>query len=489
MKAVIVATGENTAPEATGERLPGFLLPLIDRPFLQRIVEFLAEDSVVDSVDIILNHLPEKVEALLKDGARWGVRIRYHLVRVAARPYAAVSRLNTNSPVLLIHAESLPHIFLKQSYASPRPTAFCSAGTWTGWALLDSATSAGVQGLWDYQELAHFVMESARNRGSIVNCPIVLGVRSEAEFIVSQRAALDKRFPGLIFNGREVREGVWICRNVRLHPTATLVPPVYLGENSRVDAGVLLGPNVVVVRDSVLDRGTTVADSTIMPGSYVGQALELDHVIVDGNRLVSVRTGGDAMVRDDFILSGVPSSSFTSTFASLLSRAFALILFILTWPAVLLTALVLRLGRRGPVAYPIEALRLPAEHVWEWQKFSLNSFVAPESRLSALGHFFLRLLPGLIHVVRGQIHLVGVDPRSPDEVMALPADWRILYLRARAGLVTEAFVLHGAHPSPDEVYSCEAYYSVAAGPRHDAKVLLRYIGRMFQAQQAEAVLL
>ena len=33
--------------------------------------------------------------------------------------------------------------------------------------------------------------------------------------------------------------------------------------------------------------------------------------------------------------------------------------------------------------------------------------------------------------------------------MALPNDSRILYLRARAGLVTEAFVLHGAEASAD----------------------------------------
>ena len=132
---------------------------------------------------------------------------------------------------------------------------------------------SAVQPGWDYQELSRFIMDSARNQGSVVNCPVVLGVRSEAEFLFSQRTALDKRFPGLIFYGREVQEGVWIGRNVVLHPTATLVPPVYLGENTPWMREFFSGPNVVVVRDSVLDRGTTVADSTILPGDYVGQAL------------------------------------------------------------------------------------------------------------------------------------------------------------------------------------------------------------------------
>lgn len=482
MKALIIATGKTPPPEDTAERSPLFLLPLIDRPFLQHVVEFVADAGVVDGIEIVLSQAPETVEALFGDGTRWGVPITYHLVRDAARPYAALARLS-DGPLLLAHADCLPQAPLKASLTRQSPLAFCSDGTWTGWALLDSGATSHIGVNWSWEQLSRFVMEAA-SPFTMHDCGTLLGVRSEAEFIASQRAALDKRFAGLMFYGREVQEGVWISRNVTLHPTANLIPPVYLGENSRIGAGIRLGPNVVVVRDCMLDSGTTVENSTILPGSYVGQALELDHVIVERNRLINVRAGGEAIVRDDFILSGIARTSFHSVFTDLLSRTAALILFFLTWPAVLVTALALRLFRHGPVAYAANVVRLPAaENRWEWKTFELNSLAPAESGKSPLGHFFLRFLPGLIHVLRGNLQLVGVAPRSPEEVLALPRDWRALYLRARAGLITEAFALHGADASPDEVYSCEAYYSVAAGLRHDAGILLRYIGRMFQPHQ------
>src|ERR1700722_10228444 len=132
MKALIIATGDRLAPEYAGEGLPGFLLPLIDRPFLQHIVEFLPEAGIVDTIDIVLSHVPEKVEALLGDGTRWGVPIRYSLARDPARPYAALSRLDGVEPVLLVHADCLPQVALKDSVASPQPVAFCADGKWTG---------------------------------------------------------------------------------------------------------------------------------------------------------------------------------------------------------------------------------------------------------------------------------------------------------------------------------------------------------------------
>jgi carbonic anhydrase/acetyltransferase-like protein (isoleucine patch superfamily) len=483
MKALIIATGQPQATEAA-ERPPAFLLPLIDRPFLQHVVEFVAEAGVVDGIDVVLNHMPEKVEALLGDGTRWGVPIRYHLVRDAARPYAMLGRLPTDGPVFLLHSDCLPLATLKECANSLRPVVFCSAGDWTGWMLLDPATLSCIEADWDRDRLSRFVIDSA-NHFVVSDCPVVLSVRSEAEFLVSQRTALDKRFPNLMFYGREVQEGVWISRNVTLHPTANLVPPVYLGENCRIGAGTRLGPNVVVVRDCMLDSGSTVENSAILPGSYVGQALELDHVIVERNRLINVRAGGETIVRDDFILSGITRTSFHLVLANLVSRIAALMLFFFTWPAVLLTMVALRLFRRGPVVNSFNAVQLPAaENRWEWKTFELNSFASPDSNQSAPAHLFLRFLPGLINVLRGQLNLVGVAARSPDEVLALPADWRILYLQARPGLITEAFALHGAYASPDQLYSSEAFYSVASGARHDTKIILRYLGRMFQPHQA-----
>jgi lipopolysaccharide/colanic/teichoic acid biosynthesis glycosyltransferase len=84
----------------------------------------------------------------------------------------------------------------------------------------------------------------------------------------------------------------------------------------------------------------------------------------------------------------------------------------------------------------------------------------------------------MINVVRGELRLVGVQPRSREEIKTLTSDWQALYLQSKAGVVTEAFVVYGLNPTGDELYSAEAFYAVTAGMRHDLKLLSRYFLRV-----------
>ena len=486
MKAVILATGAAAPqPDGSAERAPMFLTPLLDRPFLQHVVEYIVDSGLVETVEFVLHHMPERVEGLFGNGERWGVTFRYHLVRDPARccgPLAALSA--EGAPVLLADAETLPGAPLKEYREQAGPVAFRGDSGWSGWAILDAPTLSGIRPGWAPEELERHVAAATAKPGGVRESAVVLGVHSFAGVIASQRLVLEKRFTGLLFNGRQTQEGVWLCRNVTMHPTATLVPPVFVGENSRIGSGVRLGPNAVVANDCLVGKGTIVADSTILPGSYVGQELELDHVIVDRNRLINVRADGEIILHDDFLLSGMALNPFRAAWTGLLSRASALLLIALTWPLLLVTALGLALFRKGPLRHPVRAVRLPApEGAVEWPTYEWNGFAAQGAPHSVSGHFLLRFLPGLLAVLRGHLHLVGVEPRTPEAVRALPSDWRFLYLKARAGLVTEAFATFGESASEDEIYTAEAFYSVAAGPRHDLRILLRYAAGIFRPRR------
>src|SRR5260370_39158830 len=107
-----------------------------------------------------------------------------------------------------------------------------------------------------------------------------------------------------MLSGREAGEGIWIARNVSLHPTARLTAPVYIGENCRINAGAQLGPRAEISSDCLVDQTSTISDTVIFAGIYVGQALELSHFIVDRNRLGSVKRPYDCVEADDFILGG-----------------------------------------------------------------------------------------------------------------------------------------------------------------------------------------
>jgi NDP-sugar pyrophosphorylase family protein len=493
MRAVIIATGEGPDLAPLTERYPAPLLPLVDRPFIQHVIEFLVGQGVL-RFDLVLSHLPEKVESFLGDGKRWGGRITYHLARDASRPYRLLRALSLDEkqdePFLLGHADRLPQVRLGQ--VQQIPVLFCcreetdpaAALQWTGWALLPPQQVAELPVDVEETGLANHLMTRLGADGRCVEVPPPLSVHSCAALLRSHRAVLNKECSGLLLGGRETSPGIWFSRNVVLHPTARIVPPVYFGENCQVGAGARLGPHAVIGHDCVLDTGAIVSDSVLFPGGYVGEGLELVGVIVDKNRLVNPRLGGAVTITDDFILANLTERRLSQGIANLMARVVALAALLVAAPVLLVCALVLKALRTGPVLYRRQVVRLPAAaDERSWRTYSLWSFCPPAEAEGSQAHpgnmrnLLLRFLPGLVNIVKGDLGFVGVPARSADEIKALSHDWQTLYLRSKAGLVTEAAVRYPASPTEDERYAAEGFYAVTAGWLHDLKLLLSYLGR------------
>ncbi len=89
-------------------------------------------------------------------------------------------------------------------------------------------------------------------------------------------------------SGQEIKPGVWVDKGARVHRTARIVAPVYIGQGARIRASALVTRCSNVERKCVVDYGTAVEDSSILPFTSVGRALELTHAVVDGNRLVNL---------------------------------------------------------------------------------------------------------------------------------------------------------------------------------------------------------
>jgi hypothetical protein len=120
-----------------------------------------------------------------------------------------------------------------------------------------------------------------------------------------------------------------------------------------------------------------------------------------------------------------------------------------------------------------------------WRDYSLWSFLPPPAEATAayiipcnLRGLLLGFLPGLVNVVLGDLHLIGVPPRSRESIAGLDPDWKSLYLRTRkAGLVTEAAIHYATAPDEDEAYAADAFYGASSSWKYDVKLLLRYLGR------------
>lgn len=496
MVAVLLATGLDGELKALNERYPTPMIPLLDRPFIQHVIEVLVEQGL-SRFEIVLSHLPEKVETYLGDGSRWGSSFRFHLARNPENPYETLRSIDFGfdiKQVLLAHADRLPLIQLSDLREMSKSMLFCESrreypNNWSGWALLPIDILKKLPSNANESKLAEHLMKGIHNPApKLVETSLVLDFRSYKGILAAHKAVLAGQFEGLMIGAKEVEDGIWLSRNVSLHPTVKLSAPVYIGEDCRIERGGELGPYAVVEHDSILESGCTVRESVVFPRSYVGEALELNEVLVDRNRLINVRLGAVVAIADEFILGEMSAGFIKSPLFGLSLRCTGMALLLLSAPLLALTALILRLFRRGPVLFKKEAVRLPASTDESlWQTFEQWSFYNPEEvhlqaakqeHLTGFRHFLLAFLPGLINVVKGELRFVGVASRTRGEILDLNDDWRALYLRTKAGLITEAFVQYGAKPTEDELYAAQAFYSAKSGFIYDLKLAMGYLEKI-----------
>ena len=113
--------------------------------------------------------------------------------------------------------------------------------------------------------------------------------------------------------GEQVRPGIWIGFGARVHRSVRLVAPCYVGPYSKVRKGGLITRGSDIEHHSVVDSGSVVEASTLLPLSYLGAGLDLSHSILGNKRIVSVKYGAELEVEDKSLVSAVPATSALRT--------------------------------------------------------------------------------------------------------------------------------------------------------------------------------
>ncbi len=477
MKAIIILPG--IIPELFGldERTPAALLPLGDRPFLQHIIEYLSAAGLRE-YHIVTGHLPEQIERYFGDGTRWGCRFRYHLSSDLDQPYRPIQGLcaGLDDSVLLAHCDGFP-LMPMEEYLSPEGgVAFESAsGAWSGCAVFERDL---LKPEW-FAQGQELLANSIRGEASMrwIDFEHSIALKTPLQLLDSQRALLSGRLPTLMIGGVSAEPGIWISRNVTIHPSARIAPPVFLGENCRIGRGAQIGPEAVLSRNCIVDDHTVVKHSLVMKGSYIGEGLELDQAIVDRNLLVNARLETSFFVSERFLLGGLTDRAPRSLLRIGLAALFAAALLILLLPFFLI-ALAFR-ALTGKVRLEAsQVVELPASverRLWvTYPLYRVNSPDGRPAKASARRMLFREFIPGLIAVCRGKLALVGLMPRTPAEIDLLPTDWQRLYLGGVGGLITEASVTLDALASEEELYLTEACYSAMQSWRRDVQLFCRF---------------
>ena len=324
----IILTGlapeENEASaDSSFSGVPFSLLPVLGRPLLHRIADRL-NDAGIDSISVLnaaSGELPLVQEARRAD-LKWrdvsseqmwrAVEEQFDELVQSGAEMVLVMRLGAYAeveidPLLQFHLDKRNHV--TQVAASDGPLDFfvLSASRRNDAAFLFRNKLAKTRVPAPPFVTAGYV-NSLRNAGDLRR-------------LVQDAFALKTAIQPL---GKEVRPGIWVANGAKIHRSVRMVAPCYIGAFSKIRAGALITRGSAIEHHAVVDCGTVVEASTLLPLSCLGPGLDLTYSVVGSRRIASVKYGAELEVEDEALVSSVPSTSMLRT----LSNAAGLLAFV-----------------------------------------------------------------------------------------------------------------------------------------------------------------
>jgi N-acetylglucosaminyldiphosphoundecaprenol N-acetyl-beta-D-mannosaminyltransferase len=433
VRAVIFATPRPAADMPLAADFPTALLPLGHQSLIEHLLANLAQAKVHD-VDLVVSDRPHELRALLGDGSRWGLRLRWHLAKDPAHAYAVLDQatLRDSGHIVIGHADRCPSVAALQALVSAEQWLMDTQGEfgpqWAGWGSLSPSrlsvrcaelgrAALGLQGA--VLGLRVRVVEPADG----------LPLYSAEQVLAAQPGASGELAPQDVpLSWIRTPWGAMSPLAV-VNRGATLVGPVLVGPGCIVSRGAQVGPHVVLSRDIVVSKGTRVENSLVLPGAYIGAGLDLTQCVVNGARVRHLALDVEARLpeADALILSLGQETVAASSWAGRAAAAAALVV---AGPVLLGHVACRWFSGRGPDWALREAVLGRPEGAQ--RLITINLRCAHHG--AGAGSSAWARAAGLIDVAAGRRSWFGMRPRSRGQWYALRPEWQQMLTGRAIGL-------------------------------------------------------
>ncbi|HSB74119.1 MAG TPA: hypothetical protein VLC12_00635, partial [Terriglobales bacterium] len=109
-------------------------------------------------------------------------------------------------------------------------------------------------------------------------------------------------------DGRELKPGVWVGQHARIHRTARVLAPAFVGTRAKLRAASVVTRCSVVEHHAEVDCGTVLEDTSVLPYTYVGTGLDASHAVAGFGRVVHLRRQVEVEINDPRLLGTVAAS-------------------------------------------------------------------------------------------------------------------------------------------------------------------------------------
>ncbi len=407
MQAIVFADrlGREFGPLTEG--LCPALLPVAGKPLLEYALEDLA-DAAIEEVIVVVSANSQQIQERFGDGARWGFVLSYALSRGEEAPAALIARLGSrlHTPFLALRGDTL---------RTPVCREFTEAAAWLQDAEINALVDGRPAGVCLVNAMGGSARDVAwptppvRNPGAPrigMGAASYAAIESVAALHAANMDVLNGRFPGLALPGREPAGGLRVGRLSTVDAGQIAAGPALIGDDCVIRPSARLRGNVVVGDGCYVDADATLRSAVVLPGTYVGQNVNVSDAVVRGDVLVRVDTGTTLRVTDGELLAPMDPPRLAHPLDRLAGLGL-LGLSLPLWPIALLLSLVTA-PRRPLVRLTLRGNRPGRDHAGRPVRLPVETFAwacpAP----------LLRHLPRLLAVVSGDLRLFGTPVSAAD---------------------------------------------------------------------------
>jgi mannose-1-phosphate guanylyltransferase/phosphomannomutase len=322
VKAVIMAGGEGTRLRPLTSNHPKPMMPLVNRPMMEHIVDLLRRHGI-DEIVVTVAYMANTIRNYFGDGSQFGVRMVYASeetpLGTAGSVRNAMDELSDDT-FLVISGDVLTDVDLGAIVDFHRDR---KALATIGLVRVENPLEFGIVITREDGSIERFlekpswgeVFTDTINTGIYVLEPkifdwipadavldfssdvfpqlleqgeAIFGAVAEGywedvgtldAYVRAHQDILDGRVQVQI-GGFEISDGVWVGEGAEVHPDASVVGPAVIGDNSIVDAGDRLGEYVVLGAGVRLGRDVSLARTVVGDNAYLGDAVQLRGTVV-----------------------------------------------------------------------------------------------------------------------------------------------------------------------------------------------------------------
>jgi mannose-1-phosphate guanylyltransferase len=286
MKALFLAGGMGTRLKPLTDDLPKPMVPMMAKPLLERNMIKL-RNCGVDEIILSTSYKPQKIKEYFGDGAKLGLKIHYVCEDIPLGTGGAIKNVQEffDDTFIIFNADILSNIdildmmkFHKEKSASVT-IAVTKVENPSLYGVIEYNKDLYAESFTEKPKLSE-IKSNYINAGIYIFEPDILKEIPGSKVVSIERETypllLEKGYPIAVYKSKEYwmdigtidkyrqahhdilngsyplpeygknSRGIFIGANTRIHSTAKITAPVYIGEDSRIDAYSIIGPDTII---------------------------------------------------------------------------------------------------------------------------------------------------------------------------------------------------------------------------------------------------